>query len=88
MDFMYGLDNSRYAEFKAEIVNDIAKEVMDQPENLNAMYVLASRHVVVRNNQPNVGGATFATLEEDRKKGNRKRNGKRNGKNVTARRRR
>jgi hypothetical protein len=23
MDFMYGLDNSRYAEFKAEVVNDM-----------------------------------------------------------------
>jgi hypothetical protein len=37
MDFMYGLDNSRDAEFKAEIVNDIEKEVMDLPEDLNAM---------------------------------------------------
>jgi hypothetical protein len=25
MDFPYGLDNSRYAEFKAEIVNDVQK---------------------------------------------------------------
>jgi hypothetical protein len=25
MDFMYGLDNARYADFKADIVNDIAK---------------------------------------------------------------
>ncbi len=43
MDFMYGLDNSRYADFKAEIVNNIGKEVMDPPKYLNAMYLLASR---------------------------------------------
>jgi hypothetical protein len=42
MDFMYGLDNTRYTEFKAEIINDIQKEVMEQPEDLNAMYLLAS----------------------------------------------
>lgn len=50
MDFMYGLDNSRYSEFKAEIINDIRKEVMDPPKDLNAMYLLASRWVVVHNN--------------------------------------
>lgn len=64
MDFMYGLDNARYADFKADIVNDIAKEVMTQPKDLNTMYVLASRCVIVCSNQPNIGGATFATLEE------------------------
>lgn len=37
--------------------------------------------VVVCNNQPNVGGATFATLEENRKKGNGKRKGIRNDNN-------
>jgi hypothetical protein len=58
MDFMYGLDNSRYAKFKVEIVNDIQKEVMSQPEDLNTMYLLVSRRVVVRSNQQNGGGAT------------------------------
>jgi hypothetical protein len=36
---------------------------------------------VVRNNQPNVGGATFATLEEDRRKRDGMRNGNRNKNN-------
>jgi hypothetical protein len=62
-------------------VNDIGKEVMDPPEDLNTMYLLASRRVVVCNNQPNVGGATFATLEEDRRKRDGKRNGNRNKNN-------
>ncbi len=69
MNFMHEQDNRRYAEFKVEVANDISKEVMDQPENLNAMYVLVSRRVAVLNNQPNVGGAMFTTLEEGRKKG-------------------
>ncbi len=79
MDFMYGLDNSRYAEFKAEIVNNIVKDAIDQPKELNTMYVLASRQVVIRNNQATVGGATLTTLEEGRNKGNWKMGGKNKG---------
>jgi len=45
MDFMYGLDNSRYAEFKAEIMNDMQKGTTLNLDDLNKMYVLASRHV-------------------------------------------
>jgi hypothetical protein len=35
MDFFYGLDNGRYAAFKATIINGITAGSIDQPENLN-----------------------------------------------------
>jgi hypothetical protein len=58
MDFLYGLDNSMYAEFKADIVNNIQKRILTQPKDLNAMYIMASRRVVVRNNKDNLGEAS------------------------------
>jgi hypothetical protein len=67
MDFLYGLDNSRYAELEAEIVNDIQKGILTQPKDLNTIYVMASRRVVVRNTKDNAGGATFYTIEEGMK---------------------
>jgi len=73
MDFLNGLDNSRYAEFKAEIINDIQKGTLTQPKDLNMIYIMASQRVVVRNTKDNTGGATFATIEEGTK-----RNGKSN----------
>jgi len=47
MDFMYGLGNSRYAEFKAEIVNNLTKGTLTPIKDLNKMYILASRRVVI-----------------------------------------
>ena len=43
MDFFYGLDNGRYATFKATIINGITAGSIDQPENLNEMYLLAAQ---------------------------------------------
>ena len=64
MDFMYGLDNGRYAEFKAEIVNDLQKGTLTtQIDDLNKMYILASRRVVVKTGDKITGGATFATVD-------------------------
>jgi len=64
MDFMYGLDNSRYAEFKAEIVNDLQKGTLTtQISDLNKMFILASRRVVVKLRKDLPGGATFATVD-------------------------
>jgi len=72
MDFLYGLDNNRYADFKAELVNDLQKGIFTQPKTLNEIYLLASRRVVVRAGKENSGGATFATVEEgSAKKSNR-----------------
>jgi hypothetical protein len=47
-----------YAEFKADIVNNIQKRILTQPKDLNAMYIMASRRVVVRNNKDNLGEAS------------------------------
>ena len=64
MDFMYGLDNARYADFKAEIVNDLQKgTITNQVNDLNKMYILASRRVVVKTGKEIPGGATFATVD-------------------------
>jgi hypothetical protein len=64
MDFLFGLDNNRYVDFKAELVNDLQKGIFTQPKTLNEIYLLASRRVVVRAGKENSGGATFATVEE------------------------
>jgi hypothetical protein len=74
MDFMYRLDNSRYAEFKAEVVNDMQKGSSVSLDDLNKMYVVASRRVVVKSGKDG-GGATFATVDQTPKKGSNPRNG-------------
>jgi hypothetical protein len=66
MDFMYGLDNGRYAEFKVEIVNDLQKGTMTPIKDLNTMYILASRRVVVKVGKDLPGGAAFATADAQR----------------------
>jgi hypothetical protein len=48
MDFMYGLDNTRYAEFKVEVVNDMQKGSSVTLDDLNKMYVVASRQVIIK----------------------------------------
>jgi hypothetical protein len=64
VDFMYGLDNARYAELKAEIVNDLQKGTLTtQIDDLNKMYILASRCVVVKTGDKLMGGATFAMVD-------------------------
>jgi hypothetical protein len=82
MDFMYGFDNSIYVEFKAEIVNDMQKGATSNLDDLNKMYVLASRCVVVKTGKDG-GGATFATIDQSTKKTNTK-NESDKGSNVQA----
>jgi hypothetical protein len=66
MDFMYGLDNARYADFKAEIVNNMQKGTLTtQIDDLNKMYILASRRVVVKIGDKSAGGATFTTVDNN-----------------------
>jgi len=67
MDFMYGLDNSRYAEFKAEVIDDMQKGSSISLDDLNKMYVVASRRVMVKAGKDG-GGATFATVNQTPKK--------------------
>lgn len=37
LDFIRSLDDARYAEFKVEIINDIAKGAMKEPKTLNSI---------------------------------------------------
>ena len=64
MDFLYGLDNARYAGFKADIENDRAKGVAS-PQSLNDMYHRASCFVVVKGNWQPSGGAAFVTHADE-----------------------
>ena len=63
MDFLNGLDDNRYAEFKVEIVNDIAKGAMKQPKTLNDVYLLASRRLVAKKSTGSSIGVSFATAD-------------------------
>lgn len=64
MDFMSGLDDARYAEFKASLMNDIARGAMELPKTVNDMFVLASRYVVVnKRSNGTATGASFATAD-------------------------
>ena len=64
MDFLHGLDNSRYAKFKAELKNDRAKGV-DTPRTLATMFHRASSYTVVSSSWRPTGGAAFATRADD-----------------------
>jgi hypothetical protein len=64
MDFLYGLDNARCAEFKAKVVNDMQKGTLASLDDLNKMFVLASRRVVVKSGKDGGGGATFTTADK------------------------
>jgi hypothetical protein len=61
MDFLAALDQDRYADFKVELINDIAKGAMQPVGTLNAMYALASERLVVKRAGGGTPGATFAT---------------------------
>ena len=41
IDFMNGLDDLRYAEFKIELINDIEQGSIKVPATLKEMYMLA-----------------------------------------------
>ena len=69
MDFYDGLDDSRYAKFKAEFENDKLKGIAG-PADLNAMFQRASRYVVVSSSWKPGSGAAFAT-RADKDRGNR-----------------
>ena len=66
MDFMYALDEARYGGFVAEILNDVAKGAITQPDTINAVFNLAvSRVVVSRHATAKHTGASFATIDEE-----------------------
>jgi hypothetical protein len=65
MDFMRGLDNARYSEFKANPLNDLLVPGTKAPETLNAMYTRAAAYILPRNVTRNGKGAVFATRADD-----------------------
>jgi hypothetical protein len=75
MDFIYGLDNVRYAEFKAKVVNDMQKGSSILYDNLNKMFFLASRCVVIKTSKDGTGGATFTTVDKGFKQKGQDKNG-------------
>jgi hypothetical protein len=60
LDFFSGLNNARYADFKADFLNGLTSQSTKAPKDLNAIYVLTSQWVKPKG----VGGGmgtTFAT---------------------------
>ena len=95
MDFFKGLDNGQYSSFKAEIINGLTAGSIKQPEDLNALYLLANQWLTTTKSHPTGLATTFNTTldmqdqsdskkaKEDRKKkkkGNQK-DEKKTGKN-------
>lgn len=81
-DFFEGLDNNRYAKFKADIKNDRAKGVAG-PATLNDMYQRAANYVVAVSNWKSGTPAAFMTTADKLKwrrekpnKGDNKKNGR------------
>jgi hypothetical protein len=79
LDFSSGLDNARYAEFKADFLNGLTSQSIKAPKDLNAIYVLASQWVKLKG----VGGGTGTTfvttldkVKTPRKDTKHKKNGK------------
>ena len=82
MDFLNGLDNLRYSDFKVDIINDIAKGAIEQPKTLNDIYLLASRRLVTKKNTNNTISVAFATADKVRpRKGGNPNARDKNGKN-------
>ena len=97
MDFFNGLDNGRYASFKAEIINGLSTGSIQQPADLNAMYLLANQWLKMSQSHPTGMAMTFNTTldvrepqetrkgKDDRKKkpkGGKKQEGKKDASKV------
>jgi hypothetical protein len=64
LDFLHGLDDTRYADFKVSQLNDIDRGAIEVPSTVNKMYLLASRHLVVTKRPGgSSAGASFATAD-------------------------
>jgi hypothetical protein len=61
LDFFDGLDNGRYAQFKADIYNGMAAESIDPPQDVNTVYKLAHQWVKTQMIQKGSSAATFVT---------------------------
>lgn len=62
MDFFRGLDNNRNGNFKTKIMSDLTSKAIEQPANLNEMYLLANQLLQVKTMTNAMGfGTTFTT---------------------------
>ena len=66
MDFFRGLDNARYAGFKKDILNNLTSKAIEQPKNLNEMYLLANQWLTTTTKKHPSGLATTFTTTCDR----------------------
>ncbi len=87
MDFFRGLDNGRYASFKAEIINGLTAGAFQQPKDLNSMYLKANQWLKTSRSHP-TGLATTFTTTLDRQDGkqegrNEKGKGGKKGKDLS-----
>jgi hypothetical protein len=82
MDFFRGLDNARYSQFKTEIMNGLTAGSIKQPDDLNAMYLLANQWLkTTTRNDPKGYATTFTTTLDNQERSNRrsKKHEKKNG---------
>ena len=63
MDFMKGLDNERYDDFKVELINDISMHKMKQPKTINEIYLMASRRIISTKKVGTTTGVAFTTVD-------------------------
>jgi hypothetical protein len=66
MDFLTGLDDGRYAEFKVEYMNDLSRQKVEAFESVAEVYEAAKSRLSVslsRNNGGPVVGAAYATTD-------------------------
>lgn len=69
MDFLEGLDKSRYGEFVVEVINDVAKGSMSPPKSVNEVFVLANTRLIVKTSGNNYNvGASYTTIKNARAK--------------------
>jgi hypothetical protein len=85
MDFLESLDKTRYGDFVCDILNDIAKAVMKEPESVNEVYVLANTRVTMKKGGNYNVGASYTTIEgmsrkQGKGKGNKGRNNQKGNK--------
>ena len=69
MDFLEALDKGRYVEFVVKFLNNIAKNLILEPSNVNEVYNLASTRLKAdRQTRGNRVHASYATIRTPRKR--------------------
>jgi hypothetical protein len=78
LDFLHGFDDTRYADFKVSLLNDIDRGAIEVPSRVNKMYLLASHHLVVTKRPGgSSAGASFTTADRQTVKREERHHGRR-----------